>query len=82
LRHILNLRPEIIKLDLELTHGIDHDPVRRALATCLLSFAKEIGAIIVAEGIETSDERSVLGQLGVAFGQGYFLGRPEPLGPG
>jgi EAL domain-containing protein (putative c-di-GMP-specific phosphodiesterase class I)/FixJ family two-component response regulator len=79
LQQILNLRPEIIKLDIELTHGIDHDPVRRALATCLLTFANEIGATIVAEGVETSDERSVLGELGVAFGQGYFLGRPRPL---
>jgi PAS domain S-box-containing protein len=79
LSHILNLRPDIIKLDIELVRGIHLDPARRALATGLLAFAQQIGAALVAEGIETEHELSALRSIGVTHGQGYFLGRPAPL---
>jgi len=77
LHHILRLGPEIIKLDIGLTRGIDADPVRRALASALVSFAREIGAIIVAEGIESGPEAATLADLGVVHGQGYFLAWPS-----
>lgn len=79
LRHILRLRPDIIKLDIDLTRGVDADPARRALAASLVSFAAEIGADITAEGIETRAELDALRRLGVDAGQGYYLGRPEPV---
>ncbi len=79
LRHILNLRPDIVKLDLDLVQGIHTDPARRALAAGLLVFAQEIGAYLVAEGIETADELAALREVGVTHGQGYHLGRPAPL---
>lgn len=79
LRHILNLRPDIIKLDLALVRGIHTDPARRALAKGMLTFACEIGADIVAEGIETGGELAVLRDIGIPHGQGYHLGRPGPL---
>lgn len=79
LRHILRLNPDVIKLDLDLTRGVDHDPTRRALASALITFASEIDATVVAEGIETEEELDALRALGVPFGQGYFLGRPQPL---
>ena len=77
--HILRLAPDIIKLDRELTSGIDHDPVRAALGTALVSFAARIGAQIIAEGIETAGELDVLRGLGIRYGQGYFLCRPTSL---
>ena len=79
LQHIVRLRPDLIKLDIELTRGIDGDPARRALAEALVTFATEIGALIVAEGIETAAELSALQRIGTAYGQGYHLGRPGPL---
>ncbi len=79
LRHILRLNPDIIKLDLTLTRGIDTDRRRRALASALITFASEIGASIVAEGIETRAELDAPRDLGVAYGQGYYLARPEPM---
>ncbi len=79
LRHILNVRPDVIKLDLALVRGIHEDPARRALAKSLLAFAAEIGADIVAEGIETAAELAVLRDIGIPHGQGYHLGRPAPL---
>jgi len=81
LQHIIRLAPDFIKLDITLTRGIDGDPVRRALATALISFASEIGGSIIAEGIETEAEFETLRALGVAFGQGFFLGEPAPLPP-
>ena len=76
LRHIVQLRPDIIKLDMALTRAVDIDMARRALASALIYFAREIGASIVAEGIETEAELRTLGMLGISTGQGYFLGRP------
>ncbi|MBW3657904.1 MAG: EAL domain-containing protein, partial [Actinobacteria bacterium] len=79
LRHILLLAPDIIKLDISLTRGVDADRNRRAMARALISFAAETEASIVAEGIETEAEREALRELGVSRGQGYLLGRPAPL---
>jgi PAS domain S-box-containing protein len=79
LQHILNLRPDIIKLDRALVEGIDSDPARRALAGSLLTFGAEIGAQVVAEGIENQREQTVLRRLGLRYGQGFHLGRPAPL---
>jgi EAL domain-containing protein (putative c-di-GMP-specific phosphodiesterase class I) len=56
LAHILKLAPDLIQLDHDLVSGIDVDPVRRALAAALVSFAAETGTQIVAEGVETEDE--------------------------
>ncbi|MBX3234405.1 MAG: EAL domain-containing protein [Labilithrix sp.] len=78
-QHILRLQPDIIKLDRSLTSGVDANPVRFALASALVTFAASLGAKICAEGIETSAEMIALQQLGIAKGQGYFLGKPGPL---
>lgn len=77
-RHVLGLRPDVIKLDLSLTRDIDRDPVRRALAASLVAFNREIGSAIVAEGIETRAELQTLRELGVTHGQGYYLAEPGP----
>jgi len=79
LRHILQLAPDSIKLDISLTRDIHTVRSQRALAAALVAFAGETGASIVAEGIETAEELITLRDLGVELGQGYYLGRPEPL---
>jgi EAL domain-containing protein (putative c-di-GMP-specific phosphodiesterase class I) len=79
LSHILQLRPDTIKLDISLVRGIDADPVRRALARSLVGFAHEIGAALIAEGVETEAERSTLASLGAVYGQGYLWGKPGPV---
>jgi len=75
-RHILQLQPDIIKLDQSLIQGIDADSGRRALAAALTGFARDTGCDVVAEGIETDAELAVLRGLGVKAGQGYLFGRP------
>ncbi|MGH3026351.1 MAG: EAL domain-containing response regulator, partial [Gaiellaceae bacterium] len=79
LRHILSLRPEIIKLDRSLTQGVDRDPARRALAASLVSFAVDVGASLIAEGVETQGELETLDRLGAHWVQGFHIARPEPL---
>jgi len=79
LQHILQLRPDLIKLDRSLTRDIDADPVRYSLAAALVTFAVSLDAHICAEGIERPEELAALQHLGIAYGQGYFLGRPHPL---
>jgi EAL domain-containing protein (putative c-di-GMP-specific phosphodiesterase class I) len=78
-RHILNLKPDVIKLDITLTRGVDTDPVTRALAASLERFAEDVGAAITAEGIETQAELDALRRLGIQYGQGFFIARPAPL---
>jgi EAL domain-containing protein (putative c-di-GMP-specific phosphodiesterase class I)/DNA-binding response OmpR family regulator len=82
LQHLLRIHPHMLKLDTALTHGIDHDPVRRSLAAALVTFALETGATIIAEGIETPGELDTLQRLGIPWGQGYHLARPAELPPG
>jgi EAL domain-containing protein (putative c-di-GMP-specific phosphodiesterase class I) len=81
LRHILHLVPDVIKLDISLTRRIDHDKRRQMLVSAILSFAHGTSTRVVVEGIETEGELDALVTLGVEFGQGYYLGRPEALPP-
>jgi len=77
MRHILQLRPELIKLDRTIITGIDTDPGQRILGMAMVSFAAGIGAALIAEGIETDTELTTVTQLGMNVGQGYLLGRPS-----
>ncbi len=79
-RHILELRPEFVKLDRSLVAGIDGDPFRQALVAGMRHFAMSVGCSLIAEGIETEEEMATLVGLQIALGQGYLLGRPEPVG--
>jgi EAL domain-containing protein (putative c-di-GMP-specific phosphodiesterase class I) len=79
MRHILSVEPDRIKLDISLTHGIDHDPKRRALASAFIAFGNETNIAIIAEGVETAAELECLQRLGVMKVQGYYLARPMPL---
>jgi EAL domain-containing protein (putative c-di-GMP-specific phosphodiesterase class I)/response regulator of citrate/malate metabolism len=79
LRHILQLSPDIIKIDNALTRNVYRDRPRRALAAALITFADELGAMVVAEGIQSRQELDALRELGVHYGQGFFLARPAPL---
>ena len=79
MRHILNLKPDVIKLDISITRDIDTDSSRRALAKGLIAFAHEIGSTIIAEGVETASELAALRAIGVDKVQGYYLSRPKTL---
>lgn len=75
--HILRLKPEMIKLERNLTAGLNLDPLRQELVEAEVRFAREIGAALTAQRIETENELATLAGLGVTLGQGYHLGRPS-----
>jgi EAL domain-containing protein (putative c-di-GMP-specific phosphodiesterase class I)/CheY-like chemotaxis protein len=77
--HILNLAPEYIKLDVNLTAAIHQDRQRQALARAVIGFAREMGVAVIAEAVETSVQLQALHDLGTHFVQGYHVGRPLPL---
>jgi EAL domain-containing protein (putative c-di-GMP-specific phosphodiesterase class I) len=79
LQHIVQLGADIIKMDMSLTRAIDTDPARRALASAMVFYGREMGARIVAEGIETEAELQTLQLLGAERGQGYLLGKPGDI---
>ncbi len=77
--HLFEFCPDIIKLDYQLTHHIDTDPARIAMATAIVGFARATRATVLAEGIETDAEQRAATALGITLGQGYRLGRPAAL---
>ncbi len=78
-QHVIQLRPDIVKLDIAITRDVDTDPARRGLARGLLSVAHDLGATVVAEGVETQSELDALVNLGIDAAQGFLLARPGPL---
>lgn len=79
LRHIIELRPSVVKLDIGLIRGCDADPIRQAMIAGIVHFANEIGCTLVGEGVETPEEAETLTELGVRMGQGYLFARPAPV---
>ncbi|GAA4026993.1 hypothetical protein GCM10023063_05010 [Arthrobacter methylotrophus] len=76
-RHILRLKPEMIKLDRSLTAGLDQDPLRQELVEAEVGFARDAGAVLSAQRIETGAELAAIARLGITVGQGFHLGRPS-----
>jgi len=76
LRQITAVHPDYLKLDRSLVSGIQRDDDRAALVKAMVDYAENVGALVVAEGIETEAELRVLAQLGVHLLQGFLLARP------
>lgn len=79
LDRLIDLRPDVVKLDLTLTAAANSDPYRLALLRALASFAHDTGVVLIAEGIESAAQRQAIQQAGVGYGQGYLLGRPAAI---
>lgn len=74
---LADFQPDIIKLDMALTRGIDGDRVRRVMVRSITQLAQELNISVIAEGVETRDELNALADEGVPLMQGYYLARPE-----
>ncbi|MGD9696863.1 MAG: EAL domain-containing protein [Thermoleophilia bacterium] len=77
MRHVTQLAPDYIKVDRSLIHDLHLDHAKRALVRSMVTLEKDLGAQIVAEGIESAEELRALRELGVPLGQGYLLARPR-----
>ncbi|MBT1003923.1 EAL domain-containing protein [Paenarthrobacter sp. DKR-5] len=76
LRHIIELGPDIIKIDRSLINGAADDASRRSAVRAFVGLAEDLNAVTVAEGIETVADLTTVRDLGVTAGQGYLLGPP------
>ncbi|HMJ53405.1 MAG TPA: EAL domain-containing protein [Polyangiaceae bacterium] len=76
LGRIADLEPKFVKLDRDLVTQLDRYPRRRQLVTSIVRLCVELGASVVAEGIETRDEYSAICDTGAQYGQGYLFARP------
>jgi diguanylate cyclase (GGDEF)-like protein len=76
LESLILLEPDVIKLDKKYVRGIAQDPhVERSLRR-VLKVAENLGAEVIAEGIENKEDFDRLKEIGVKYGQGYYLGMP------
>jgi EAL domain-containing protein (putative c-di-GMP-specific phosphodiesterase class I) len=80
LESIARLKPNFLKIDIALVRDVHISLVNREMVKALITMGKGIGAEVIAEGIQTEGEAEVLQEMGVDWGQGYLLARPE-LGP-
>ncbi|HUQ01338.1 MAG TPA: EAL domain-containing protein [Kofleriaceae bacterium] len=81
LESVMALRPHFIKLSDVLTRGVARSTVKREMLRSLGHIAETIDAVMVAEGIETLDDLVALRELGIRYGQGFYLARPGPPFP-
>ncbi len=73
----ITVHPDILKLDREMIAGVDHDPFRYDVLHSMVALWHDKNVRLVAEGVETAEELAALQSLGVDYGQGYFLGKPQ-----
>jgi EAL domain-containing protein (putative c-di-GMP-specific phosphodiesterase class I) len=79
LESVMELSPDYIKMDRAFVAGIDKDPSRQELLRAIQALAQRIGARMIGEGLDTLEELETLGELGIAYGQGWLFGKPTPL---
>ncbi len=77
LASFIELRPEIVKLDMALIRGLDRDKARHTVVSNMRALCAEFGCLVVAEGVETEGERDALIHIGFQLLQGYHFGRPQ-----
>lgn len=76
LKRVADLEPDVVKLDRELIRGLDKSRRQHTLVTAVVRMCKELGAKVVAEGIETRDELYAIRDTGAHYAQGFLLARP------
>lgn len=72
------LEPQYIKIDMQIVRDIDKDNMKKALVESMIQFCEKAGIHLIAEGIETEEELKTLIKLGVHYGQGYYILKPQP----
>jgi diguanylate cyclase (GGDEF)-like protein/PAS domain S-box-containing protein len=80
--HVLELSPEFVKVDQSITRNIDVDDARRRLAHAIAELAGQMGATVIAEGVENQGELDTVAAVGISAVQGFYLSRPRPVAHG
>lgn len=75
------LRPDFVKIDMHFVQGVNLDPIKQQFLKSIQQIADSSGTLVIAEGVETAAELRTIHDLGIAYGQGYFISRPSPVPP-
>lgn len=73
------MRPDYVKIDMDLVRNIDRDPLKQSIVGHLISISKEHNIEVIAEGVETEAEATLLRQAGADYLQGYLFAKPAPI---
>jgi EAL domain-containing protein (putative c-di-GMP-specific phosphodiesterase class I) len=79
MRHIIELSPDVTKLDRSLVYDVAGNRAKQAVVRGLVGFCRDIGSALVAEGVEDERCAAALRSFGVEWAQGWFFGRPGDL---
>lgn len=77
LSSVTDLEPDWIKLDIALVRDVWRSPVKKSVVRAMVELSTDLGITLIAEGVETQEERQTLDELGVRLMQGYLFGRPK-----
>jgi EAL domain-containing protein (putative c-di-GMP-specific phosphodiesterase class I) len=75
------LEPDLVKIDMSLVRNVHLEPAKRKLVRAIVSLSADLGMAVVAEGVETPEERDVLIDQGCDLLQGFYFARPGPAFP-
>lgn len=78
LKRLMRIRPDVLKLDRALVHGVSAEPQKAALLEAVVFYAARTGARVCAEGVETIEDLVTIAELDVAMAQGWVVGHPSP----
>ena len=79
LRAWSELRPDFVKIDRHFIENINADPIKREFVRSIREIARELGCMVIAEGIESTEELHAVQEMDIHLGQGYFIGRPSAV---
>jgi len=75
-----HLEPEVVKIDMSIVREVDQSPTKQKLIRSITSLCKDMGMLVVGEGVETDGERNILIELGCDLVQGHLFAKPaEPF---
>jgi EAL domain-containing protein (putative c-di-GMP-specific phosphodiesterase class I) len=81
LKYIADLEPEIVKIDRGLVENLQKNPRMVVLVETIVAMCERLGAKVIAEGIETTDELRAVSEAGVHYVQGFLIARPDATPP-
>ena len=76
LASIAQLEPEVMKIDMALVRNVDREPTKQKLVSAITNLCKQMDVGVIAEGVETAEERATVGRLGCDLLQGYLFAKP------
>jgi len=79
---LVELKPDFVKLDMELVRNVDRDKSKAIVARKLIETVKELELATIAEGMERPEELEWVRERGADFAQGYLFARPATPPPG